>query len=656
MNISNPTRNTEHSLARCIELTRTAVRDNQLEQARALLVSGLQQHPADADLRIELGRLCLAQRQWPQAEAHLRQALNARPDDASLHVDLADIYSRRGDWPHAAASYRKAVTLAPDLVRAALGLVNALHPLGHDTEALAALDALLAIRPGEDAVLRAKIDLLTTLGRHHDALAVAEPEIGKAELNLGKAELNLGMFDRWCELLRQLERGAELADRLEGIVALYPLVPELWSALGRAKGLIGAVDRSVAAYTRANELRPGHARNLFDLGAAELFRGHIEDSHRWIGQSLAIDPQNAMALRLFGMEHRYMYGDEAFVRLNIAATEMSDKPLSDRMQLHYALGKAFDDVGEYASAFAHYAAGGSLHRREQPFDEASSIRLTEALTRNLNAETPTLVTEPGYQSDKPVFVLGMPRSGTSLVEQVLASHRQVYGAGEQKLLSRALQGIVIGKSRFDINETGFWPLNERVQMAERGRRYVEALERVADSGAIRIVDKMPANAMFVGCIPLILPNARIIHTRRHPVETCLSCYRIMFVDGQEWSYDLRELGRYFRRYNALMRHWREQFPGLMLEVRYEDVVSDFEGQARRITEYLGLAWDDACLKFHETERPVRTASASQVRKPIYATSTNRWRKYEKYLGPLLEELGDIVPEYEAEIAHLAAKP
>jgi tetratricopeptide (TPR) repeat protein len=649
MNLSNPTRNSEHSPARCIEQARAAARDNQIDQARALLIGGLRQHPADADLHVELGRLCLAQRQWPQAEAHLRQALNARPDDASLHVDLADIYSRRGDWPHAATSYRKAVALAPDLVRANLGLANALHPLGHDTEALATLDAVLAIRPGEGAVLRAKIDLLTTLGRHQEALAVAEPEIGKAELNLG-------MFHRWCDLLRQLDRGAELAERLERMVTLYPLVPELWSALGRAQGLIGAADRSVAAYGRANELRPGQARNLFDLAAAERFRGHIEDSQRWLGQSLAIDPGNALALCMFGMEHRYAYGDEAFVRLNIAATEMADKPVANRMQLHYALGKAYDDVGEYASAFAHYAAGSSLHRREQPFDEASSNRLTEALTRNLNAETPSLVTEPGYPSDKPVFVLGMPRSGTSLVEQVLASHREVYGAGEQKLLSMALQGIVIGKTQFDINTTGFWPLNQRVPVAERGRRYVEALERVADRGAIRIVDKMPANATFAGFIPLILPNARIIHTRRHPVETCLSCYRLMFADGQEWSYDLRELGRYYRRYNALMRHWREQFPGLMLEVRYEDVVSDFEGQARRITEYLGLAWDDACLKFHETKRPVRTASASQVRKPIYATSTNRWRKYEKYLGPLLEELGDIVPEYEAEIAHLTVRP
>lgn len=645
MTITNP----ERSPAACVQLARAAAKKMQFDQARALLIGGLQQHPGDADLHGELGRLCLTLRQWPQAEAHLHQALQARPDDASLHADMAEIFSRRADWNRAATSYRKAVSLAPDQMRATLGLTNALHPLGRDAEALAALDALLKIRPGEVAAIRAKVDLLTTLGRHQEALAVVEPEIGKPELNLG-------LFDRWCELLRQLERAAELAQRLEDMVLRYPLVSELWSALGRAQGLVGAADRSVEAYARANELRPDQAQTLFDLGAAERFRGHIEDSQRWLEQSLAIDPRNTLALRLFGMEHRYAYGDEAFVRLNVAATGMANIPVKNRIQLHYALGKAYDDVGEYASAFAHYAEGGGLHRRQQPFDEASSSKLYQALTRALSSQTPSIVAEEGYPSDKPVFVLGMPRSGTSLVEQVLASHPEVYGAGEQKLLSRALQGIVIGKLRFDINEMGFWPLNERVPIAERGRRYVEELERLADPSAFRIVDKMPANAMFVGFVPLVLPNARIIHTRRHPIETCLSCYRLLFAEGQEWSYDLRELGRYYRRYNALMQHWREQFPGLMLEVRYEDVIADFEGQARRITEYLGLAWDDACLKFHETERPVRTASASQVRKPIYATSTNRWRKYEKYLGPLLEELGDIVLAYEAEIAPLMTKP
>jgi hypothetical protein len=160
---------------------------------------------------------------------------------------------------------------------------------------------------------------------------------------------------------------------------------------------------------------------------------------------------------------------------------------------------------------------------------------------------------------------------------------------------------------------------------------------------------MPTNFMFAGMIAMALPNARIIHTRRHPVETCLSCYRLLFGDGHQWSFDQRLLGRFYRRYYDLMAHWREQFPGRMLEIRYEDSVSDFEGQARRIVDYLGLAWTDDCLRFFETERSVRTASASQVRKPIYNTSTNRWRRYEKHLGPLLEEIGDLVEEYEAEL-------
>jgi hypothetical protein len=164
-----------------------------------------------------------------------------------------------------------------------------------------------------------------------------------------------------------------------------------------------------------------------------------------------------------------------------------------------------------------------------------------------------------------------------------------------------------------------------------------------------MVDKMPGTFNFVGLIHAILPNARIIHSRRHPVETCLSCYRILFAEGHQWTYNLNELGRYYRRYWDLMRHWREQFPGVMYEVRYEDNVNDVESQARALINYLGLEWNDACLSFYDTDRPVKTASASQVRKPIYKTSTNRWRKYETYLKPLLDEIGDLVEQYEAEL-------
>jgi hypothetical protein len=251
----------------------------------------------------------------------------------------------------------------------------------------------------------------------------------------------------------------------------------------------------------------------------------------------------------------------------------------------------------------------------------------------------------------------MPRSGTSLIEQILSSHPDIFGAGELKLLAPAVDNMRFGNNRLQMNESEPAFANElQAGWEQRGRWYVEHLLKLADKPCKRIVDKMPGNFTLAGLIKPILPNARIIHSRRHPVETCLSNYRIHFAEGQLWSYNLRELGRYYRRYWQLMQHWRESFPGMMIEIRYEDNVADVEGQARKLIEFLGLPWDPKVLEFHKTERPVKTASASQVRKPIYTTSTNRWRKYEKHLGPLLDEIGDIVQAYEAEIAHLSRTP
>ncbi len=216
-----------------------------------------------------------------------------------------------------------------------------------------------------------------------------------------------------------------------------------------------------------------------------------------------------------------------------------------------------------------------------------------------------------------------------------------------------IDNIAIGGRRVMLNDAEpVFDAELNASWEMRGQRYVDKLQKLAGKPYKRIIDKMPGNFTLVGLIHAVLPNAHIIHSRRHPVETCLSNYRIHFAEGQFWSYNLRELGRYYKRYWKLMKHWREQFPGVMHEVRYEDNVADVEGQARRLIDYLCLDWDPNCLTFYNTDRPVKTASATQVRKPIYTTSTNRWRKFEKYLGPLLHELGDIVSEYEAELAQL----
>jgi hypothetical protein len=231
----------------------------------------------------------------------------------------------------------------------------------------------------------------------------------------------------------------------------------------------------------------------------------------------------------------------------------------------------------------------------------------------------------------------MPRSGTTLVEQILASHPMVHGAGELKTMNDVVL-TVRGPDGNTIPYPEFVPSLDPAALQAIGARYLALLRELAPHGE-RVTDKMPSNYYFVGLIHLALPNARIIHTMRDPVDTCISCFSKLFTAEQNHTYDLGELGRYYRRYERLMAHWRRVLPpGRMLDVRYEDVVADLDGQARRIIDYCGLPWDDRCLSFHETDRPVRTASATQVRQPIYSSAVGRWKVYEEFLGPLLNEL------------------
>ena len=227
----------------------------------------------------------------------------------------------------------------------------------------------------------------------------------------------------------------------------------------------------------------------------------------------------------------------------------------------------------------------------------------------------------GCQSERPVFIVGMHRSGSSLVEQILASHPLVHGAGERRHMARI--AATLG------SET------EPDRLEALGETYVGALP---DHGATRVIDKTPGNFERLGLIRLILPKARIIHCHRDPLDSCLSCFKTLFQEGNGYSYDLAELGHYYRSYQRLMDHWREVLPGDVLDVAYEDVVEDLETMARRLVEFCGLPWDDACLEFHETDRPVQTASAAQVRKPIYKTAVGRWRRYESHLNALMKAL------------------
>ncbi|MCF8160600.1 MAG: sulfotransferase [Polaromonas sp.] len=522
--------------------------------------------------------------------------------------------------------------------------------------------------PAAEALVRQALALDPDflLARHElaEILLAKDPKdasgeaLAALEKNICRTDLHGDSLDRWMALLKDTRRDKYLQDKLEALVREFPKKVEFVFGYGIACNRAGEITLARPALAKANELLPNNGKIMYEMGLVERVAGNIERSQELIGQSLQLRPDFPAGLRTFGVDHKYQYGDEQFARLDKAAANLTEMTPEDQVQIHFALGKAFDDVGELDACFAHYGIGGGKKRKIDTYNEKSNIRLFSLLTKILDQKAFAAPRQPGCTSDVPVFILGMPRSGTSLMEQILSSHPDIFGAGELKQMTSVLENIEIGAARLRMGDVqAAFPYEENASYEQRGRRYVEQIKRLTpqDKSYKRIVDKMPGNFNFVGLIHLILPNAKIIHSRRHPIETCLSCYRIHFAEGHQWTYNLRELGRYYRRYWDLMKHWREVLPGVMLEVRYEDNVADVEGQARKLIEYLDLPWNENCLNFYNTDRPVKTASASQVRKPIYNTSTNRWRKYESYLGPLLEEIGDIVEEYEAEIAHLTGK-
>jgi hypothetical protein len=328
---------------------------------------------------------------------------------------------------------------------------------------------------------------------------------------------------------------------------------------------------------------------------------------------------------------KYKPDDPDIAVMEAALTQAEVLSQTDRMAVHFALGKAYLDTRDSTRAFHHLHAGNGLKRSTFSYDASATQLWMQRIAATLDADFLAQYANAGAASELPVFIIGMPRSGTTLVEQILASHPQVHGAGELSAL------------RLAIDRAGSFPEGvaqlSTDALTQIGRDYLMRIAPLAH-GKNRLIDKMPANFFYAGLIPLILPGARIIHCRRDPVDTCLSCYSKHFTGEQLFSYDLTELGQFHRAYQALMDHWRQVLPAdRYMEVDYEAVVDDLETEAKRLIAFIDMPWDEACLQFHKTSRVVRTASVNQVRQPIYKTSKGRWQAHTDHLGPLLAALG-----------------
>ena len=430
-------------------------------------------------------------------------------------------------------------------------------------------------------------------------------------------------------------RGAEAT--CTAALRLRPDDAESYRLMGSILLSQNRADEAVGSLVESIRLRPSDARTHKKLAQAFAAQGRIEDAVAADRKALELQPQYAGAFAHLASLKRFTSPyDEDLVAIEALA---ANDALADdgRAVLLLALGKAYEELGSYERSFESLRAANVLARRFVTWDSAAGVRVLERTQEVFSRQLLDRLAGAGAPSELPVLIVGMPRSGTTLVEQIIASHPGAHGGGERPDLIEIASVLTV------MTEGGlpFPDSVERVRpdmLLGLAEGYVSRLRDLAPAAA-RVTDKTPRNFRHLGLLRLLLPNAKVIHCVRDPVDTCFSCYALNMV-AQPYTYDLVELGEYYLGYTQLMEHWKEVLPpGWILDVRYEDLVDDLEGGARRILAHCGLEWDDACLRFHSTERPVTTASVTQVRRPVYRSSVGRGRRFQPYLGALVTALG-----------------
>jgi tetratricopeptide (TPR) repeat protein len=561
---------------------------------------------------------------FADSRVSLERVVSLQPESPEAHNNLGNTYKRLNDFTRARAHYNRAIELRPNYAEGYSNLASLLNDNGECDAAAEAARRAIDINPQlTDAYLNLagiEITRLRPAQALHwlNALAAFAP-------------LHPGAFCARARTLKQLDRLDEALEAARRAVSLAPNGAEPHNVLGQICQALGLQEEALAEYEQAIAL-PGVAAEEAMLGRAAVFMeaGRQEEARAEFERAAQAFPLSVKAL-FGGVElKRYAAADDPDIaRLEAYLKLPTVQPLSDRTNAHFALGKAYLDAGEAARAFEHLNTGNRLKRATFQYDAKATSAWMARIAEIFSPSLFERLQGGGDPSSKPLFVIGMPRSGTTLVEQILASHPLVHGAGELPTL------------RLLVDSLGAYPdamaLIAREQLAALGRQYLEQVAPLA--ARPHLVDKMPANFLYAGLIHLMLPNARIINCRREPADTCLSCYTKLFAAEQLFAYDLAELGQFHRAYESLTSHWRTLLPqNRFIDVDYEAVVDDLPRQARRLTDWLGLPWDKKCLRFHETRRVIRTASLSQVRQPIYKTSKDRWRRYAAYLAPLLAEL------------------
>jgi predicted Zn-dependent protease len=623
-----------HPIARLI-MGAAHRRAGRVQSALDILESLAREQPNAAPVHLELGVACGEAGRAADSVTALRRALKLQPASPDGWRLLADALTATGEpvaADHARAQYIKTANKDPRLMEAAAALVGNDLPVAE-----ARLRAHLAAFPTDIAALRMLAEVAGRLRRYSDAQELLErclelaPSFDAARHNyavvlnrqfkakealpqverlLGKDPRNPGYQNLKAAILANMGDYADSIAVYERVLGEYPKQPKVWMSYGHALKTAGRRDDSIGAYRRAIGMEPKLGEAYWSLANLKTFR--------------------------------FSAADAAAMRAALARQDLDD---DDRLHFEFSLGKTLEDECLYEQSFAHYAAGNAIRRRLHPYDADENSRFVARSKRNFTADF-FAARRAGATSGAPIFILGLPRAGSTLLEQILASHSLVEGTVELPDMPQIVRELAARGDRR--SEEPFFDVLAALSHSELralGERYLESTKVHRKAGAPFFVDKMPNNCLYVGLIQAIVPNAKIIDARRHPLGCCFSAFKQHFARGQNFCYDLTDLGRYYRDYVELMAHIDAVLPGRVHRVFYESMIENTEVEVRRLLDYCGLPFEEQCLRFYENDRAVRTASSEQVRQPIFKDGMEQWKNFDAWLGPLKDALGPVATGY-----------
>ncbi len=632
--------------------------------AADLCRGALADYPKDARLRVLLGTALIRQGEFASAETQLREVIADYPDIPKAHRELGNALLGQGRANEAVSCLQRIVELTPDKAVAHFDLSVLLSKLGREEEANDALEASFRLQPDRREMLQAvehhRAGRLKEAERIYREILQRDPAnvnatrlLGSVATEMGRFRMAVrllqnavriapGFFGAWADLARALienEQFDECKTVLEKAIRLEPELPYPRMLLGNMLTKAGRYEEAADAFRVALQKQPDHGGSLAGLGHVLKTIGRQDEAIATYRECVRTYPAFGEAYWSLANLKTFRFSDEeiAAMKAHVDEPGLLDET---RINFNFALGKACEDRGDYERAFERYVKGNALRRPHESYDPVQTELIHDRIIKTFSPECIEKNRGSGDPDPAPIFIVGLPRSGSTLIEQILASHSQVDGTHELPDLARVIKTINLKRPDGRAYPEALLECDVD-ELEALGRQYLESTRRHRGDNPF-FTDKMPNNFASIGLLQLILPNAKIVNARRHPLDSCMGSYKQLFFKGQAFTYDLVELGEYYLEYQRLMDHWHALLPGKILDIHYEQMVADQENQTRRLISHCGLPWEDGCLRFYETDRAVNTASSEQVRQPIYSKSIYSWRRFEAPLEPLIEILEPLL--------------